>query len=104
MNYQQPRSKIVIDGSPDHDAAATESVTFHNTTVCISLAVVSIYMNPTVIMEQIEPRFITEDDVIPVGTSLVDKSKIKPYLPKTSSKYRSMIRSTATNTEFSKSS
>ena len=104
VDYQQTRSKVVVNCAPDHDATAAEPVTFHNVIVGVSLSVASINEHSSVIMEQIETRLIAEDVIMPVGKSLVVLSKVIAKLPVTSCYYGSMIWSTAANTELHKTS
>ena len=84
MDDKQTRAKTVVDGGPDNDATATEQVMFHNAVVGITFSVASIHWHSSIFMEQIEPRFITEDYAMPVDSSLVVLSKIIANLSMTS--------------------
>ena len=84
MDYQQTRSKVLVNGAPDLDADAAEPVAFHSAIVGVSLSIASIHVHLSVVMVQIETRLIAEDNIMPDDTSLVVLSKVIAKLPMTS--------------------
>ena len=79
-----PTEAIESCNKADQDATAAEPVTFNNAIVGVSLSVASIPVHSSAIMVQIETRLITEDDIMPVDTSLVVLRKVIAKLPMTS--------------------
>ena len=69
IHDNQIRTETGTNGSPHHDAATANSVTFKNTAVCKAFMPSAINTESSISKAECKPRFIGKDNPVPVLTS-----------------------------------